>query len=152
MDPIKNIKELKDLVNLEEQLDCGAYGVVRKVSLYGTNCAAKEIHANLIYYASNEGFQRIKKIFLEECVKCSKLFHPNIVQFLGIHYPSKQAKLPWLVMELMDRSLTAFVENHDKESISLFIKASIFCDISLGLQFLHAQDIIHRDLTSRMFC
>ena len=148
MDPIENIEEIKEVIDLGEEIGRGAYGVVKKVSLHGTICAAKDIHAILISYAGAEEFERIKKTFLEECIKCSKLFHPNIVQFLGIHYSSKQAKLPWLVMELLDCSLTGFVKKYNKESVSLFVKASIFCDISLGLQFLHGRNIIHRDLSS----
>ena len=80
--------------DLGEEIGRGAYGLVKKVSLHGTVCAAKDIHAILINYASGKDLERIKKSFLEECVKSSKLFHPNIVQFLGIHYPSKQARLP----------------------------------------------------------
>ena len=147
LDPLENIEELKEVVDLGKEIGRGAYGLVKKVSLHGTICAAKDIHAILINYAADKELERIKKSFLEECVKCSKLFHPNIVQFLGIHYPDRQAKLPWLVMELLDCSLTDFVKKYD-ESISLFVRASIFCDISLGLQFLHGHDIVHRDLSS----
>ena len=81
MDPIENIEEIKEVVDLGEEIGRGAYGVVKKVSLHGTICAAKDIHAILISYAGAEEFERIKKTFLEECIKCSKLFHPNIVQF-----------------------------------------------------------------------
>ena len=148
MDPLENIKELEEVEDLGEEIGRGAYGLVKKVSLHGTICAAKDIHAILVNYASEKELERIKKSFLEECVKSSKLFHPNIVQFLGIHYPSKQAQLPWLVMELLDCSLAGFVKKYDKESVSLFVKASMFCDISLGIQFLHGRNIIHRDLSS----
>ena len=120
MDPLENTEEIKEVVDLREEIGRGAYGVVKKVSLHGTICAAKDIHILFINYASDKELEQIKKTFLEECIKCSKLFHPNIVQFLGIRYPSKQAKLPWLVMELLDCSLTGFVEKHDKEVFLCF--------------------------------
>ena len=144
----KNPLELKEVFDLNEEIGSGSYGVVKKVLLHGTVCAAKDTHAILVNHVGKKQFEGIQKSFLEECIKCSKLFHPNIVQFLGIHNPSKDAKLPWLIMELLYCNLTNLMKNYDKESISLFVKASIFCDISLGLQFLHGQDIIHRDLSS----
>ena len=35
------------------------------------------------------------------CIHSGKLQHPNIVQLVGIYYPSPTDELPWLVMELM---------------------------------------------------
>ncbi|XP_065911622.1 probable serine/threonine-protein kinase kinX isoform X2 [Dysidea avara] len=150
LDPLENIEELKEVVDLNEEIGRGAYGVVKKVSLHGTICAAKDIHAIIINYAQQREFEVVKKNYLEECIKCSKLFHPNIVQFLGIHYPSEDAKLPWLVMEKMDCSLTSFVKKytHVHSDTSLPVKILIIHDISLGLRYLHARDIIHRDLSS----
>ena len=43
----------------------------------------------------------------------------------GIHYPTPQAKLPWLVMELMDTSLKGLIEKREKEGIPLHFKLSI---------------------------
>ena len=147
-DPLENIEELEEVTDLNEEIGRGAYGVVKKVSLHGTICAAKDMHTILVNYASQKQFETLKKSFLEECIRCSKVFHPNIVQFLGIYYPSEDAKLPWLVMEKLDCSLNRFLENHTQSSVSENTKISIIHDISLGLRYLHARDIIHRDLSS----
>ena len=89
-----------------------------------------------------------KRAFLSECVQSSRIFHPNIVQFLGIYYPSPRARLPWLVMELMHISLRSLIEKYEKNDFSFHFKLSILMDTCNGLQFLHSQNIIHRDLSS----
>ena len=58
--------------------------------------------------------ETMKGAFLAECVQCSRILHPNVVQFLGIHYPSPDAQLPWLVMEMMYISLTGLIEKYEK--------------------------------------
>ena len=73
-------------------IGAGAYGIVKEVSVHGTICAAKEIHHVLMQYAKSKA---IEVSFIEECKHCSKLLHPNIVQFLGIYYPSADAGLLW---------------------------------------------------------
>ena len=123
----------------------GAYGCVKEVF---TLSAAKEVHSALLVNCSQDGLEKLKKNFLQECVQCSQLYHPNIVQFLGIHYPSKYVKLPWLVMEKMDCSLSQYLEQYKKDEVSFQAKMSILHDVSHGLQYLHVQDIIHRDLSS----
>ena len=52
-------------------------------------------------------------------------------------------------MELMNTSLTNFVENK-KSQIAIQTKMSILCDVSKGLSFLHQRkpQILHRDLSS----
>lgn len=122
----------------------GAYGCVMEVSLV---CAAKEIHENLIKWSSIHEREILKKKFLRECLTCSKLFHPNIVQFLGIYYP-KDSSFPWLMMEKLDTSLTNFLETTKSDKILLSNKLSILHDIAQGLCYLHSVNIIHRDLSS----
>ena len=126
----------------------GSYGQVIEVYVYGTLCAAKEVHSNMIHNVSPRDFEAVKQTFLTECINSSRIHHPNVVQVLGIYYPAPQAKLPWLVMELMDTSLKCLLEKYTREKIPHHFKLSILVDIAQGLEFLHGQDIIHRDLSS----
>jgi len=124
-----------------KELGRGSYATVFEVEVNGTLCAAKEMHTIL---ASD----KFSQYFLTECVQSSQLLHPNLVQFIGIHYPTPDAELPWMVMELMYISLTGLIEKHEKKDIPINFKLSILVDVCQGLQFLHSKSIAHRDLSS----
>ena len=71
-----------------------------------------------------------------------------IVTSLGVYYPAMdQYRLPVMVMEKMQHSLRALVENYD--NIPLNVKLSILDEVCLGLRYLHSRNppIVHRDLT-----
>ena len=137
--------ELHGLEKTGKELGRGSYGFVFEVVLHGTFFAAKEIYKIL---APNSFSTKAKENFLDECVRTSKLRHPNIVQLVGIHYPSPTDELPWLVMELMPKgSLSSLLES-EKKDIPWHYKLSILMNICQGLQFLHSQHLVHRDLSS----
>ena len=103
----------------------GAYGRVIQIYVHGTLCAAKEVHSILVEQVTARESEVTKQTFLSECVKASRVLHPNVVQMLGIYYPSPEAKLPWLVMELMDTSLRCFLEQYSVEKVPQHVKLSI---------------------------
>ena len=142
------ITELSNVEKTGKVLGRGAYGKVIEVRVHRTPCAAKEIHPTLIENITINDFESIKASFLNECFKSSRIVHPNVVQMLGIHYPTPGARLPWLVMELMDTSLRVFLESNRKGDVPVYIKLSVLVDVARGLEFLHGQDIVHRDLSS----
>ncbi len=59
-----------------------------------------------------------------------------------------KTNLPVLIMELLDESLTDFLDSHHQQPLPYETETRISYDIALGLSFLHYNDIIHRDLSS----
>ena len=143
-----NNLQLSKVTSTDKVIGRGAYGRAIEVYVHGTLCAAKEIHPALVENVSAQESEAIRRSFCEECVKASRIHHPNIVQMLGIYYPTPEAKLPWLVMELMQTSLKGFLEKYEQGKVPLHFKLSMLVDVAQGLEFLHGQDIIHRDLSS----
>lgn len=146
---LKNVT-LKDVTMLNKELGRGAYGCVFTVKYGEVVYAAKKIHPILIENVGNKEKEKIREDFIRECLCCSSIQHPNIVQFVGVCFPSGQpCSFPVMVMELMETSLTKFVEEN-KSQIAIQTKFSILYDVSLGLSFLHNRkpQILHRDLSS----
>ena len=132
----------------DRELGRGAYGIVKEVKMAdGRSCAAKMIHPILLE-SSEEERGNIERRFVEECLIHSRQRHSNIVQLLGVHYETPSARLPLMVMELMETSLATCLEQFPR--LSSTMKHTILVDACKGLLHLHSQHppIIHRDLTA----
>ena len=105
-------------------------------------CAAKLLHAILL----DPDRTRNRTLFERECRFLSDIRHPNIVQYLGVAQ-DEESGLPILLMELMDDSLTHFLEQSE-EPLVYHVQVNISHDIALAVAFLHLNRIIHRDLSS----
>ncbi|XP_065890274.1 uncharacterized protein [Dysidea avara] len=128
----------------DRELGSGAFGRTFAVQHNGITCAAKELHPGPL--SSNKA-EFLKQVFLQQCLLYSNLVHPNVMKLLGVYYPSKQTVLPVLVTELMEYSLTVFLESYP-DVIPMFVKLSILQDVSRGVHYLHVQEMIHCNLHS----
>ena len=123
-------------------LGSGAYGQVCRAALDELPCAAKLLHAILL----DPDRPRNRTLFERECRFLSEIRHPNIVQYLGVAQ-DEESGLPILLMELMDDSLTHFLEQSE-EPLAYHVQVNISHDIALAVAFLHLNNIVHRDLSS----
>ena len=132
-----------------ETLGTGSYGAVCKAKCDQLICAAKLLHPVLLQMQATKQDKEYRQPFHrfeEECRFLSRIYHPNIVQYLGM-YHDPETNAPVLLMELMDESLTHFLESSPGD-IPYHIQVNLSHDIAQALAFLHANGIIHRDLSS----
>ena len=127
-----------------ESLGSGSYGGVCKAKCDGLLCAAKIMHPTL-FDLRDPGTASYLHKFQEECRLLSFARHPNVVQYLATYY-DPNTRLPVLLMELCDQSLTTFLER-SPGPLSYHIQINICHDIALALVYLHSNGLIHRDLT-----
>ena len=136
----------------EDSRGSGSYGIVYAVSVRGTCRIAKRLHSILVGADVNQSEkQGIRERFLNECLLLSKLDHPNVVKFVGVHFNPKDHSDVTLIMEQLHMNLEKFLNPDQRPDINIFTKLSILHDVSTGLLYLHtrlAKPIIHRDLTA----
>ena len=132
-------------IHHDEILGIGSYGKVCKVKCGQLPCAAKLLHDTL-FQDNDPGVRNLVTKFLQECQFLSTIKHPNIVQYLGT-VTDPQSRRTVLLMELMDESLTRFLERLTGP-LPYHSQLNICHDVALALAYLHSNGIIHRDLSS----
>ena len=128
----------------EDTLGTGSYGGVCKAKCDGLVCAAKIMHPTLFDLRDPGTVSYLRK-FEEECRLLSLARHPNVVQYLAT-YRDPDTRLPVLLMELCDESLSRFLER-SPGPLPYHTQLNISHDITLALVYLHSNGVIHRDLT-----
>ncbi|KAF2028467.1 Pkinase-domain-containing protein [Setomelanomma holmii] len=87
-----------------------------------------------------------KELIVNEIIVMKDSKHPNIVNFLDAFLQEEQSEL-WVVMEFMEGgALTDVIDNNP--TISEDQIATICHETCKGLEHLHNQNIIHRDIKS----
>ena len=129
----------------KETLGVGSYGKVCKAKCGQLPCAAKLLH-DTMFEDNDPGIGKFVEQFAQECHFLQVIKHPNIVQFLGTVRDPRSRRLV-LLMELMDESLTRFLER-STGPLPYHTQLNICHDVALALAYLHSNDIIHRDLSS----
>ena len=139
--------KLSGVIRTSRVLGKGCYGCVEEYVYRELKCAGKRLMPILREYSTNEILKKLYEDAAKECVMLSKLKHPNIVQFLGVHFEDEDP-VPILVMEYVPDTLTRFLDRH-KKGIPQEISYGILVDVARALCYLHGGDpiIIHRDLS-----
>ena len=131
----------------ENSLGNGSYGAVYKAKCDQLVCAAKVLHP-ILFQTRDPSAYRIVERFQREIDFLSGLRHPNVIQYLG-SCADPETRMPILFMELMDESLTSFLERPaDPPPLPLHVQVDIGHDVAQALSHLHHHEVLHRDLSS----
>ena len=131
----------------ERNIGDGSYATVVPLSFRGLKCAGKKLHTIFFENASPQEKEYMIGRFQEECQLLGRLKHPNIVQFLGVHFEDG-SDLPVLVMEFLHCTLSEFVDRYGV--LPEQVGTGILDDVATGLCYLHGHrpPIVHRDLSA----
>ena len=143
------LQKVEKLEEEKREEQCGSYGFVYKVKVGDVVRVAKKPHSSLIQRVSVQERSFVIANFRKECLLLSKLRHPNVVKFIGVHYGWEGKDDLALIMERLASDLMGFLS--DNPDVGLSTKISILQDVSYGLVYLHEHNppIVHRDLTTR---
>ncbi|KAL8197924.1 hypothetical protein R6Q57_030082 [Mikania cordata] len=88
----------------------------------------------------------LEQQFKSEVALLSRLYHPNIVQFIAA---CKKPPVYCIITEYMSQgTLRMYLNKKEPYSLSTETVLRLALDISRGMEYLHSQGVVHRDLKS----
>lgn len=88
----------------------------------------------------------LEQQFKSEVALLSRLYHPNIVQFIAA---CKKPPVYCIITEYMSQgTLRMYLNKKEPYSLSTETILRLALDISRGMEYLHSQGVVHRDLKS----
>ncbi|KAL2644139.1 hypothetical protein R1flu_011726 [Riccia fluitans] len=131
-------------VEIGEMVASGSFGMVYKGLYKDEKVAVKMLM--IPESASMKESQKLKTRFRQKIDVWYTLDHPNIVQFIGAHInPPK-----WIIMSefLHGGSLRAYLVRQQQRKLPENIIQAMALDIARGMEYLHQNNVMHRDLKS----
>lgn len=129
-----------------EEISIGGQALIDKVKFNGHEVARKTLRPEGAIPDSDRWKERGNR-FKREIDILESLDHPNIVPILGSgNYLLGQHPMPAYCMPLAKYSLEEFCTGENKWEKSPQTLMRFLLETLLGLAFIHAKDIIHRDI------
>lgn len=126
-----------------KELGSGRYGTEYQVSSDGKFMAGKVFHDRLL--PTGEKLHKMIEQFKSDCSVAVQMYrHPNIVRYFGICNKASY-KFPMILQEYAAENLTLFLER-TKASLTIAQKLNLGFEIASGLECLHGQLIVHKNL------
>ncbi|OAX35360.1 kinase-like protein [Rhizopogon vinicolor AM-OR11-026] len=126
----------------------GGFGDIWKC-IYQTDQGPIDVAVkSLLVYTSDQLSENMEKKFerlRRELTTCARLDHKNILPVFGYTHGFgllMAIVYPWA----KNGNLTTYLE-HEDAALTVFRRFKILADVTAGLQYIHANNIIHGDLT-----
>lgn len=126
-------------IELLGKIGMGASGVVFEGRFKGQSCAVKRLNLML-----NE---QTGKEYLAEVKLLTEIRHPNVVLFYGVSFDDSTNDCYILTEYCKNGCLQDVLLDLERE-ITDAQKLQMVVDVAIGMRFLHASNLMHRDLKS----
>jgi len=142
----------------------GTYGIVHRGVYDGKDVAAKLLDFGQQESKTEAKLASLRASFQQEVSVWHKLDHPNVTKFVGASLGTSDFKIPsevslndgqlqvpsnicCVVVEyLAGGTLKSFLIKNRRQKLAFKVVVQIALDISRGLNYLHSQKIVHRDV------